>query len=461
MDKSTVSTIKLSISILVVMFFTMIWHTLTTNAIFDIIVNIREAITSGDSGLLIITMNTACFLFMIPSISFYLSLDIFYTELFTYLKRFVSRDMFIVVGYSLLIGITQLYDYYPIEIGSSFIGLCITLVLVYFSTCRPFILMPKFFIALQVYLFVQWMNVMQVFTDVSVGSNDVFVSLKIAASYLDKLSNVNKITLYFMMPLLISSFVTAFIIKLYNQNLQVAEENFQHELAVKAMQKNMMKNRTYQEINALAHDLKTPLVTVQGLSSLLSITKDIDKVGSYGERIDEATGKMSDMISSFLYGNMKETIEISTLLEYIRSQVPVEAENIHFNVSVAAQLPPLYINKVRMARALINLIENAILAPLTGDTKNIEFWADVVEDDLIIRIRDDGIGIQAEALEDIWMIGYSSKATSGLGLPFAKQTIEENGGSIQIESTYGEGTVVTIRFPLGQMKEGSEFHGNN
>lgn len=78
-----------------------------------------------------------------------------------------------------------------------------------------------------------------------------------------------------------------------------------------------------------------------------------------------------------------------------------------------------------------------------------------------IRITDDGIGILPEALEDIWMIGYSSKETSGLGLPFAKQTIEENGGIIHIKSTYGQGTMVTVKFPLGQGKEGSEHHGNN
>jgi signal transduction histidine kinase len=462
MDRYTISTIKLSISILAMMFFTTIWHTLTQNVIFDVIVNIREAITTGDSGQLFITMITSCLLFMVPSVVFYLSLDTVYSELFGYFKQHhIRRNVFITVAYAGLIGITQMYDYYPIEVTTSFLGLCITLILVHFSTCKPQSLMPKTFIALQVFLFVQWTNIIQTFATVSVGENDVFVSLKIASSYLDNLSNINKIALSFMLPLAISSFVTALIIKLYNQNLKVAEENFQHELAVKAMQKNMMKNRTYQEINALTHDLKTPLVTIQGLASLLSLTKDPDKIDSYGEKIDEATSNMSDMISSFLYGNMKETIAVPTLVEYIRAQLPVDEDDIIFDVEIEEDVPALMINKVRMARAVSNVVENAILAPKTQSEKHITLWSGIVGEQVAISVSDDGIGIPEEDLEHIWTIGFSSKETSGLGLPFTKQTVLENNGTIEIESTYGQGTKVTMYFPVTNGNEGSDTHGSN
>lgn len=462
MDRYTISTIKLSLSILSIMFFTTIWHTLTQNIIFDVIVNIREAITSGDSGQLFITMIQSCLLFMVPSVVFYLSLDTLYSELFGYFKQHhIRRNLFVIVAYGGLISITQMYNYYPIEPITAFVGLFVTLVLVHFSTCKPLSLMPKTFISLQVFMFVQWMNIIQLFTVVRIGRNDVFVSLKIASSYLDNLSNINKIALSFMLPFAISSFVTAFIIKLYNQNLQVAEENFQHELAVKAMQKNMMKNRTYQEINALAHDLKTPLVTIQGLSSLLTLTKDPSVIHSYGEKIDEATSNMSDMISSFLYGNMKETIDVPALVEYIKAQLPVEDENIFFQVIIEPNLPELSINKVRMARAVTNIIENAVLAPSANDEKHIDLWSGMMNNQLIIRITDDGMGIPEEHLEKIWTIGFSSKETSGLGLPFAKQTVEENHGTIEIESTYGEGTIVTMYFPVSTGQEGSAINGSN
>ena len=358
--------------------------------------------------------------------------------------------------FSIFLGITQIYGYYPIEPITSLFGLAITFLLVRFSSCKPDALLPKMFIAVQVFLLTQWANIVASLTQFNIGVNDLSVSLKVASSYLDHLSTINKIALSFMIPLFLSSFMTAFIIKLYNQNLKVAEENFQNELAVKAMQKKIMTNRTYQEINALAHDLKTPLVTIQGLTSLLMLTKETSKIDSYGHTINEAIQKMTDMISSFLYGNMKEIIEIFDLVNYIRTQIPVEDEDIQFDIEIEKGLPPLYINKIRMARALINLVENAILAPKTDAIKTILLKAFKTDDFVVISLIDNGIGIKSEELEKIWTIGYSSKETSGLGLPFAKQTVQENNGILELSSTYGKGTTANIYFPVYAGEERSD-----
>jgi len=462
MKNRTLKTVKTSSSLICLVFFSFIWPLITTNFVYDVIVSIRSAITSGDSGLLIITTIGGCILYTVPSFLMYIALDALYTEWHSFFKSHrVEREFFIVIFYGSLLLMTQMYYFYPIEPMTSFIGLIITLALVRFSTCKPDILFPKVFIALQVFLLVQWGNVIQGFTPFRIGSNDLFVSLKIASSYLDHLANINKIAFSFMLPLFLSSFMTAFIIKLYNQNLHVAEENYEKELAVKAMQKKIMTNRTYQEINALAHDLKTPLVTIQGLMSLLMLTKDTDKIEPYGQTVNDAIQKMSDMISSFLYGNIKELIRVDELLNYIRTQIPIEREDIEFTNSIADNLPPLYLNKIRMARALINLIENAILAPTDQLTKKILVKAYINCDKIIISITDNGIGIKDVDLEKIWTIGYSSKETSGLGLPFAKQTIIENNGQIELTSTYGRGTTAKIYFPIHTVNERGTTHDND
>lgn len=451
------SKFRLSFVAITLSFFTLIWPVIINNTLFDIIVNIRTSITSGDSGLLIVTTIGCCILFMLPSFLTYISLESLYTEWRKPLLAYkISRPIFIGFCFSCFLGITQVYRYYPIEPVTSFIGLLITFVLVRFSSCKPDALLPKMFIAVQVFLLSQWANIVASLTQFHIGVNDLSVSLKVASAYLDHLSTINKIALSFMIPLFLSSFMTAFIIKLYNQNLTVARANFQNELAVKAMQKKIMTNRTYQEINALAHDLKTPLVTIQGLTSLLMLTKETEKIDSYGHTINEAIQKMTDMISSFLYGNMKESIEISDLVNYIRTQIPVEDDDIHFEVEIEKGLPPLYINKIRMARALINLVENAILAPKTEAIKTIKLSAHQTEDFLIVSLSDNGVGIKSEDLEKIWTIGYSSKETSGLGLPFAKQTVQENNGILELSSSYGKGTTANIYFPIYAGKERSD-----
>ncbi|MBN2899936.1 MAG: hypothetical protein JXO44_14295, partial [Clostridia bacterium] len=317
---TTLSRLRFSFAIMTLFIFSLIWPSIINNAIFDVIVNIRTSIASGDSGLLIVTTIGCCILFMLPSFLTYISLESLYTEWQPFLAQMkITRPIFLIIIFTAMLGVTQVYDYYPIEPITSLISFGITLILVKFSNCNPDALLPKFFIALQVFLLTQWGNIVQSLTKFHIGVNDLSVSLKVASSYLDHLSTLNKIAISFMVPLFLSSFMTAFIIKLHRQNLKVAEANFQNELAVKAMQKKIMTNRTYQEINALAHDLKTPLVTIQGLVSLLMMTKDVNKLDTYGHTITEAIEKMTEMISSFLYGNMKVSINVSELVNYIRT----------------------------------------------------------------------------------------------------------------------------------------------
>jgi signal transduction histidine kinase len=156
---------------------------------------------------------------------------------------------------------------------------------------------------------------------------------------------------------------------------------------------------------------------------------------------------MSDMISSFLYGDAREVVSVEHLVQYIRAQVPLEQEKTTLLVDVEPDLPSLEINKVRMARALVNILENAILAPVSSEGKTITVKAQLDTTGVLIRISDNGMGVKEEDLCRIWDIGFSGKNTSGLGLPFAKQTVLENNGKIELESTYGKGTTVFIWLP--------------
>ena len=66
-----------------------------------------------------------------------------------------------------------------------------------------------------------------------------------------------------------------------------------------------------------------------------------------------------------------------------------------------------------------------------------------------LRIEDNGIGMDEEALARVFEPYFSTKTTgTGLGLPIARRNIELNGGTIEIESTRGRGTLVRIRLPL-------------
>jgi signal transduction histidine kinase len=111
-------------------------------------------------------------------------------------------------------------------------------------------------------------------------------------------------------------------------------------------------------------------------------------------------------------------------------------------------LPPGVVDRTLVARALANIVENALHAmPAAG---SLRVSASVEEDVVAIRIEDSGFGMDEEALGRVFEPYFSTKTTgTGLGLPIARRNIELSGGSITVESAKGRGTAVTMRLPTG------------
>jgi signal transduction histidine kinase len=113
---------------------------------------------------------------------------------------------------------------------------------------------------------------------------------------------------------------------------------------------------------------------------------------------------------------------------------------------VPAGLPPVMVDRTLTARALSNIVENALHAMPGQGTLSIE--AAVEPSHVRLSIADSGVGMDDEALERMFEPYFSTKTTgTGLGLPIARRNIELNGGSVDVQSTKGVGTTVTIRLP--------------
>ena len=114
---------------------------------------------------------------------------------------------------------------------------------------------------------------------------------------------------------------------------------------------------------------------------------------------------------------------------------------------VAGPLPLVVVDRTLVARALANIVENALHAmPAKGRLRLTSRAEDGV---VAIRVEDTGFGMDAEALGRVFEPYFSTKTTgTGLGLPIARRNIELSGGSIAVESEKGRGTAVTIRLPV-------------
>ena len=119
---------------------------------------------------------------------------------------------------------------------------------------------------------------------------------------------------------------------------------------------------------------------------------------------------------------------------------------IAIDVTVKPELPAVWIDRTLVARALTNVVENAVQAMPQAGTLRVT--AGLADQGVAIEFADTGVGMDAEAIARAFEPYFSTKtAGSGLGLANAKRNVERCGGSMAIESTVGVGTTVTVRLP--------------
>jgi len=120
---------------------------------------------------------------------------------------------------------------------------------------------------------------------------------------------------------------------------------------------------------------------------------------------------------------------------------------VSIDVAIEDSLPLLNVDRTLVARALVNVIENALHAMPGGGVLTIRAAAEDRRVDILVK--DTGAGMDADALRRVFEPYFSTKATgTGLGLTIAKRNIELNGGSVAVTSEKGRGTTVTMTWPI-------------
>ncbi len=116
---------------------------------------------------------------------------------------------------------------------------------------------------------------------------------------------------------------------------------------------------------------------------------------------------------------------------------------------VASPLPSVFVDRTLIARALANIIENALHAMPGQGSLTLEAAASPAE--VTIQVSDTGVGMDDEAIARVFEPYFSTKTTgTGLGLPIALRNVELNGGRMDVESRKGQGTVVRMTLPVAK-----------
>ncbi|MBR6523810.1 MAG: HAMP domain-containing protein [Clostridia bacterium] len=219
-------------------------------------------------------------------------------------------------------------------------------------------------------------------------------------------------------------------------------------------------------VSNVSHELRTPITTIKTYAETLLESEDIPPemeknfLGVMHSEADRMARLVSDLLdlSKLDYNPndmQKEHFDLKALLEDVVKKLGLEAtaRNQDLSLSFANTMKPIFGNRDRIEQVITNIISNAI--KYTPDGGEIKVSAGNIYSSFYIKVKDSGVGIPKEDLQHIFERFYRvDKARSrqsggtGLGLAIAKEIVEAHGGQIKIESEFGEGTLVTVKFPV-------------
>ena len=219
-------------------------------------------------------------------------------------------------------------------------------------------------------------------------------------------------------------------------------------------------------ISKIAHELRSPLTSVKGFSSTLIRRWDrftdeqkfqfVETIHSDAERMGRIVSEVLDL-ARLETGRLElhqQNVELSAIATQAAGHHAALPGADRVEVRIAEGLRA-FADPERLGHVLGNLIENAIKF---SDEGAIVIDGSADDGRVSVRVSDRGVGIGPDRLGDVFSGPGPSgqKATpsgTGLGLYLSKRLMEAHGGSIEVESTPGEGSTFTIVLPAATADE--------
>jgi signal transduction histidine kinase len=219
-------------------------------------------------------------------------------------------------------------------------------------------------------------------------------------------------------------------------------------------------------ISLMSHELRTPLTSINGFSELLALDDKIpEESREFLQIISNESQRMSRMIDTFLSvtqlerSDKKEVTKTALRLdEVVRETITAlqplaKKKRIRLIEQGTGRIPPVAADRSLITQTVTKLLDNAIkYSPeRTAVTVCTLLEADAVR----VVIEDRGYGVPAESIERIWEKFYrvardgqeKDEESTGLGLAFVKEVVEQHDGSVAVESEVGKGSKFSFALP--------------
>ncbi|WP_325261774.1 HAMP domain-containing sensor histidine kinase [Flavobacterium sp.] len=220
-------------------------------------------------------------------------------------------------------------------------------------------------------------------------------------------------------------------------------------------------------INNMTHEFKTPIATINlALDAIRNpkIIEDKEKVMKYLNMIRDENKRMHAQVENVLrisklekkeLNIIKESSNIEEVINDAIEHVSLILEDRGGNITThfEAERNVVLLNDVHFTNVIVNILENAI--KYTPDIPKIEIYTENIKDVVLIKIKDNGVGMSKVAQKRIFEKFYREHTGDihnvkghGLGLAYVKRIVDDHNGQIFVESEKGKGSTFIIKLPL-------------
>lgn len=302
-------------------------------------------------------------------------------------------------------------------------------------------------LALALFIFsFQWFDIIPFLTPYGAGWGELSMSIKDIARLMEKEMVLNISGFILFCSLFLGGIITSELLVAYSSQINSISLLRENEKKLASMREENIRNRGAVELQQLVHDLKRPLTTITGLTDVILSMDDTDAIKTHTAVIAKAAGNMNGMVSEILHAHARRRIVVSDLLSYTRNQIsPFHWKDlVNIEADEKTLETEISVNLIRLSRALVNLLDNSHRAVKENPDPFIGIYAYLEGDEVSIKVTDNGPGFESHVLPE----NVSGWNSTGIGLGFVKQVVEDNGGSITIPDDTGGGGQVEIRLPV-------------
>jgi two-component system phosphate regulon sensor histidine kinase PhoR len=219
-------------------------------------------------------------------------------------------------------------------------------------------------------------------------------------------------------------------------------------------------------ISLMSHELRTPITSINGFAELLAMDDGVPAESrEFLNIIVSESQRLSRMIDTFLSvtkleaADKQEVMKIPLKLDDVvgdmvgNLQPVAKKKRIRLVQQSSDRLPPVAADKSLITQCVANLIDNAIKYSPEKTTVSVSTMLEA--DAVRVLVEDRGYGIPPESIDKVWEKFYrvardgqeKDAETTGLGLSFVREVIEQHGGAVALESEVGRGSRFSFTLP--------------